>query len=40
MQIGRLLGNPLGLMDRVTNIPPLHTPASKSPMSEPTCWIS
>ncbi|HEX4335060.1 MAG TPA: hypothetical protein VH062_04050 [Polyangiaceae bacterium] len=25
MQLGRLLGNPLGLMDRVTNIPPLHT---------------
>lgn len=25
MQLGRLLGNPLGLMDRVTSIPPLHT---------------
>jgi hypothetical protein len=31
MQLGRLLGNPLGLMDRVTNIPPLHTQGLDEP---------
>jgi len=31
MQLGRLLGNPLGLMDRVTNIPPLNTPGLEEP---------
>lgn len=31
IQLGRLLGNPLGLMDRVTNIPPLHTRGLEEP---------